>query len=93
MQKVIKFLKEVAVEFKNITWPKKDTLIQLTVVVISISIIISLILGGFDYIFTQSIGLVGNLKNQPSTPTETQSLENSTIPLPTAASTAGEIKK
>lgn len=93
MQKVIKFLKEVAVEFKNITWPKKDTLIQLTVVVISISIIISLILGGFDYIFTQSIGLVGNLKNQPSTPTETQSLENSTIPLPTVASTAGEIKK
>ena len=48
MKKIINFLKEVAVEFKNITWPKKDTLIQLTIVVISISIIISLILGGFD---------------------------------------------
>ena len=92
MQKVIKFLKEVAVEFKNISWPKKDTLIQLTIVVISISIIISLILGGFDYIFTQSIGLLGNLKNPSPTSTEVQSLENSTIALPTAASTAGTKK-
>ena len=41
--------------------PKKDTLIQLTIVVISISIIISLILGGFDYLFTQGIALLGNL--------------------------------
>jgi preprotein translocase SecE subunit len=93
MQKVIKFLKEVVVEFKNITWPKKDTLIQLTIVVISISIIISLILGGFDYIFTQSIGLLSNVKNQSPTTTEVQSLENSTIALPTVASTAGQIKK
>ena len=90
MQKIIKFLKEVAVEFKNITWPKKDTLIQLTVVVISISIIISLILGGFDYLFTNSIGLLGNLKNQTQVPTEQiQSVEPSVIPLPSVASTAG----
>jgi len=92
MQKIIKFLKEVAVEFKNITWPKKDTLIQLTVVVISISIIISLILGGFDYLFTKSIALLGNTNNQIAVPTQVQSLENSTIPLPTVASTAGETK-
>jgi len=90
MQKVIKFLKEVAVEFKNITWPKKDTLIQLTIVVISISIIISLILGGFDYLFTNSIGLLGNLKNQTSNSTEQiQSVDSSVIALPTDASTAG----
>ena len=61
MKKVINFFKEVMVEFKNITWPKKDTLIQLTVVVISISIIISLILGGFDYLFTNAIALLGKL--------------------------------
>ena len=61
MKKVINFFKEVMVEFKNITWPKKDTLIQLTVVVISISIIISLILGGFDYLFTSAFALIGKL--------------------------------
>ncbi len=91
MQKIIKFLKEVAVELKNITWPKKDTLIQLTIVVISISIIISLILGSFDYLFTNSIGLIGKLKNNNSNQT-IQSIEPSIIPLPTDASTAG-IKK
>jgi preprotein translocase subunit SecE len=89
MQKVIKFLKEVAVEFKNITWPNKNTLIQLTIVVISISIIISLILGGFDYLFTNSIGLLGNLKTQGSTQTEIQMGQPSINPLPTVASAAG----
>jgi len=86
MQKIIKFFKEVFVEFKNITWPKKDTLIQLTVVVISISIIISLILGGFDYLFTNSIALLGNFKNKSPTTTIEKTQQ------PTEASTAGEIK-
>jgi len=63
MQKITNFFKEVLVEFRNITWPKKETLIQLTIVVISISIIISLILGSFDYLFTKLIALLGNLKN------------------------------
>lgn len=64
MHKVIEFLKEVRQEFGNITWPKRDALIQLTVVVISISIIISLLLGAFDYLFTNSINALGDLKNQ-----------------------------
>jgi len=58
LNKVTKFLKEVQIEFKNITWPTKETLIQLSIVVISISIAISLILGGFDYLFTKSFGLL-----------------------------------
>lgn len=62
MNKVVQFIKEVRVEFKNITWPKKDALIQLTIVVISISIVISLILGGFDFVFTNMISLLSKLK-------------------------------
>ena len=58
MQKIIQFIKEVQVEFKNIAWPKKDALIQLTVAVIAISVVISLILGGFDYLFTSSFGYI-----------------------------------
>jgi preprotein translocase SecE subunit len=61
MNKIINFLKEVAVIFKSITWPKKEALIQLTIVVISISIIISLILGGFDYLFTNSFALLNKI--------------------------------
>lgn len=63
MRQIIKFLQEVISEFKNITWPKKEALIQLTFVVISISIIISLILGSFDYLFTQSINLLSKSTN------------------------------
>ena len=66
MSTLIKFLKEVQEQFKNITWPTKDTLIQLTFVVISISIVISLILGGFDYLFTTSFGFLSKLRNQPT---------------------------
>jgi hypothetical protein len=59
-------------------------------VVISISIIISLILGGFDYLFTNSIGLIGNFKNQSPTTTIEQSVTPSIIAIPTVASTAGK---
>ena len=62
MRKIIQFLQEVRAEITHISWPKRDTLIQLTLVVISISIIISLILGGFDYLFTNIIALLGKLK-------------------------------
>ncbi|MFZ2152955.1 MAG: preprotein translocase subunit SecE [Microgenomates group bacterium] len=70
MQQILQFLKEVRTEFYNISWPKKESLIQLTFVVISISLIISLILGGFDYIFTQSFNLIGQ-NNSPVAPITT----------------------
>lgn len=57
MQKIINFFREVRAEFKHITWPSKETIIQSTIVVISISIVVSLILGGFDYLFTRAIAL------------------------------------
>lgn len=63
MQKVIDFLGQVKDIFHQITWPDKNTLFQLTIVVISISIITSLILGGFDYLFTQSFSLLGQIQN------------------------------
>jgi len=65
MSKISQFLKEVQSEFKNITWPKKEALIQLSIVVISFSVAISLILGGFDYLFTQSFQIFSQLKPNP----------------------------
>ena len=68
MVKPLDFLREVRQEFGHITWPKREALIQLTVVVISISVVISLILGGFDYLFTNSFAALGNIKSQTSVP-------------------------
>ena len=93
MQKITNFLKEVKEVFHNISWPKKEALIQLTIVVISISIVISLILGGFDYLFTQSFAMIGNLNNQPSTTVVQPTAAPTLNPLPTAASATGTIKK
>jgi len=81
MQKIVNFFKEVRAEFKQISWPKRESLIQSTIVVISISIIVSLILGGFDYIFTQSIGFLGQ-GSKPSTTNQIQ-LPTPTIITPT----------
>ena len=84
MNKIMSFFREVRAEFKNITWPKKDTLIQLTIVVISISVIISLILGGFDYIFTNGLNYIGTKQvpqiNTNIIPTETASPSVTIIP-------------
>ena len=84
MSALIKFLKEVQEQFNSITWPTKDTLIQLTFVVISISIVISLILGGFDYLFTTSFGRLGKLGQQPIPTVESIPIESTTSaqPLP-----------
>jgi len=66
MQKIINFFKEVKAEFKQISWPKRESIIQSTIVVISISVIVSLILGGFDYLFINGMALMGQ-KNSPQT--------------------------
>ena len=62
MKKIIRFLTEVKQEFRNITWPKKDTLIQLTFVVIFISSIVAILLGSLDYVFTKSIAWLTSIK-------------------------------
>jgi len=88
MSKVLKFLREVIAEFKNITWPKKDALINLTIVVISFSVIVSLILGGFDFLFTNSFALLGKLKTQPA---NTQNSNNLNLPISPSATASGII--
>ena len=92
MNKVISFFREVRAEFSNITWPKKDTLIQLTIVVISISVTVSLILGGFDYIFTQGLNYIGTKPVPPQI--NTNLIPTGTIaPIVTAKPTIKVINK
>jgi preprotein translocase SecE subunit len=81
MNQVIKFLQEVRAEFRNITWPKRESLINLTIVVISISIIVSLILGSFDYLFTQGIAYFGQV-TKPAPPAINQTLLPTLAPSP-----------
>ena len=52
------FLKEVRDELKKVVWPTRDEVIRLTGVVILISIVVGIFLGGTDFILTKLIGLL-----------------------------------
>jgi preprotein translocase subunit SecE len=54
----VSFLKEVRDELKKVVWPTRDEIIRLTGVVILISLIVGLFLGGTDFILTKLIGLL-----------------------------------
>ena len=52
------FLRETRDELKKVVWPTRQEIIRLTVVVIAISLLVGLFLGGLDFIFTKLIGIV-----------------------------------
>jgi preprotein translocase subunit SecE len=47
----IRFIREVIAELKKVTWPTRAETIKLTVIVIAISVIVGLFIGGLDMIF------------------------------------------
>jgi len=50
--KAATFLKEVKMEIQKINWPTKDRTLRYTLIVIGISIVIAIFLGGMDFLFT-----------------------------------------
>lgn len=47
----IQYFKESKVEIQKVTWPSREKALQYTGIVISISIISTLVLGGLDVLF------------------------------------------
>jgi preprotein translocase subunit SecE len=54
----LNYFGEVRSELKKVIWPKREEVIRLTMVVLSISAIVGLYLGGLDYFFTKLIGII-----------------------------------
>jgi len=54
---VLKYLSEVRSELKNVTWPSRESAVQLTKVVLGGSLAVGLFVGGLDYLFTNILGL------------------------------------
>ncbi|PIQ66699.1 MAG: preprotein translocase subunit SecE [Candidatus Zambryskibacteria bacterium CG11_big_fil_rev_8_21_14_0_20_42_18] len=52
MSKLINYIKDTRGELKHVSWPTRKQSIVYTVVVIAISILVSIFLGFFDYIFS-----------------------------------------
>ncbi len=57
MTSPVAFLRETQDELRKVTWPKQQEIIRLTFVVIAISIIVGLYIGGLDFVFTSLVQL------------------------------------
>jgi len=53
MSRISNYLKDTKGELKHVSWPTRRQTIAFTVIVILISVSVSLILGFFDYLFSQ----------------------------------------
>ena len=55
--KVLDFLKEVKVELQKVVWPTRAKTIQLTVIVIGVTVIVGFFLGAIDFGLTNLLNL------------------------------------
>ncbi len=60
---LVRFSQEAWAELQKVTWPERQTVIRLTVIVIAISAIVALYILGFDNLFTFVINK--GVLNQP----------------------------
>lgn len=52
------FLRETRDELNKVVWPKREEVIRLTGVVILVSVLVGLFLGGTDFILTKLVELL-----------------------------------
>jgi preprotein translocase subunit SecE len=57
IEAVRRLLRDTWSEMNKINWPDRETTRNLTIVVIGISVVLGLLLGGIDYILVQLLGV------------------------------------
>ncbi len=55
MTQFINYLKDTFAELKHVSWPTNKQTVVYTVLVIVISIIVSLYIGAFDFVFSRAL--------------------------------------
>jgi preprotein translocase subunit SecE len=58
MKQVSAFFSEVLVELSKVTWPSRNEVIKLTLIVFLVSGILGAYVGGLDFLFTKTLALV-----------------------------------
>jgi preprotein translocase subunit SecE len=58
MSKPVAFLQETYAELKKVVWPTRQEIIRLTLIVIFISVIMGIYIGGLDWLFAKAMELV-----------------------------------
>lgn len=55
---VFSFVTEARDELKKVTWPTRREVVKLSVIVIIVSLIVGIYVGGLDYLFIRVLGLL-----------------------------------
>ncbi len=58
MGSILNFFSEVRLELSKVTWPKRNEVIKLTLIVFLVSGIIGAYVGGLDFLFTRLLTFV-----------------------------------
>jgi len=58
VKRVITFFSEVRSELTQVTWPKRDEVVKLTLIVFIVSAAVGGYVGGLDYLFTKALELI-----------------------------------
>lgn len=55
MEKIIEFFREARGELIKVTWPTRQEVLRDTLIVIAVSVVVAVFLGGLDYIFSLGV--------------------------------------
>jgi len=55
LKRTQEFIREVVAEFRKVTWPSRQELINSTVVVITVTVVVALFLGGVDIVLARIV--------------------------------------
>jgi len=55
LRRVQEFVREVVAEFRKVSWPSRQELINSTVVVITVTVVVSLFLGAVDVVLARIV--------------------------------------
>ena len=58
MERFRRFLDEAWSELKKVTWPTREQVRNLTILVLSVSLVVGLYITVFDFIFTEAVRLL-----------------------------------
>lgn len=58
MDNLTKYFKDTAAEMRHVKWPTSTQAAIYTVLVVAVSVVVALMLSGFDYIFTRLLETV-----------------------------------
>lgn len=55
---VVRYLKETRAELRRVTWPSREEAVNLTVIVVAVTMAMAAFLGVVDYLFSKLFGLI-----------------------------------